>query len=186
MTGLTLTAESPVLVLAHGLEGSPDGTKVQALRVAGVPVDAPDGRGLVLADRLPGIRTALDRHRDRAEGERLVLAGSSYGGLAVAWLAQQLGPRLDGLLLLAPALHHKEAPVGDPAMLLAPEGVPTVVIHGLRDDVVPIGVSRTYAVASHAAGRQVSLLEVDDDHRLAASLDQVITQARLLLGLPLS
>lgn len=172
-----------MLVLAHGLEGSPNGTKVLALRTAGIPVEAPDGQGLVLAQRLPALREALERHRDRTEGEHLVLAGSSYGGLAAAWLATQVGPLIDGLLLLAPALHHREAPVHDPASLLAPADIPTILIHGLDDDVVPIGASRGYLAASLAVGRDIRMLELKDGHRLEHSLDQVIACARELLGL---
>lgn len=171
-----------MIIFAHGLEGSPNGAKVQALRAAGLVVDAPDGQGLVLADRLPALREAIHRHGQRAPGERLVLAGSSYGGLAAAWLARELGPRIDGLLLLAPALHHSEAPVHDASALCPPEGIPTVIIHGLRDDVVPIGASRAYLAAGRAAGAPVTLLEVDDDHGLHGSLDLIVAQARALLA----
>jgi len=173
-----------MLVHAHGLEGSPQGAKVLSLRAAGVPVDAPDGRGLVLADRLPALRDALQRHRHHQTGEKLVLSGSSYGGLAAAWLATAVGPLIDGLLLLAPALHHHEAPVGDPSQLRAPPMVPTVIIHGLSDEIVPIGASRTYLAASRAMDRDVHLFEVTDGHRLDASLPLIIEQARRLLGLP--
>ena len=145
-----------MIIFAHGLEGSPNGAKVQALRAAGLVVVAPDGQGLVLA-------------------------GSSYGGLAAAWLARELGPRIDGLLLLAPALHHSEAPVHDASALCPPEGIPTVIIHGLRDDVVPIGASRAYLAAGRAVGAPVTLLEVDDDHGLHGSLDLIVAQARALL-----
>jgi len=174
-----------VIVFAHGLEGSPTGAKIQALRAAGLAVDAPDGRGLLLAARIEGLRQAVMRQADRAPGERLVLAGSSYGGLAAAWLARELAPRLDGLLLLAPALHHAEPPATDPGSLAPPPGLPTVLIHGLRDDVVPIGASRVYAAAGRTAGNPPTLLEVDDDHRLAASLDRIVAEARRLLEQPL-
>lgn len=170
-----------MILFAHGLEGSPNGAKVQALRAAGLVVWAPDGQGLVLADRLPALRAAVLEHGERPPGERLVLAGSSYGGLAAAWLARELGPRIDGLLLLAPALHHSEAPVHDASALSPPEGIPTVIIHGLRDDVVPIGASRAYAAAGRAAGAPVTLREVDDDHGLHGSLDLIVEQARVLL-----
>ncbi|MCS6800077.1 MAG: alpha/beta fold hydrolase [Myxococcota bacterium] len=46
---------------------------------------------------------------------------------------------------------------------------PTVIVHGRRDDVVPIESSRRYA-----DGRpNVRLVEVDDDHALASSLDVI-------------
>ncbi len=46
---------------------------------------------------------------------------------------------------------------------------PTVIIHGRRDEVVPIESSRHYA----ATRFHVRLIEVDDDHGLAASLDTI-------------
>lgn len=171
-----------MIVFAHGLEGTPEGSKVQALRAAGFPVDAPDGQGMVLADRIPGLREALLRHADRAPGERLVLAGSSYGGLAAAWLAVEQGHRLDGLLLLAPALHHREPPASQPEALVAPPAVPTVIIHSRDDDIVPISVSRAYFAASRALGRSVELIEVDGDHALRGQLEVIVEQAGGLLG----
>ena len=60
-----------MIVFAHGLEGSPTGAKIQALRAAGLAVDAPDGRGLLLAARIEGLRQAVMRQADRAPGERL-------------------------------------------------------------------------------------------------------------------
>ena len=103
------------IVFAHGLEGSPNGRKIQTLRSAGFSVDAPDGRGLALADRIAGIEGAT-------RGRRVVLIGSSYGGLAAAHLASLYPERLEGLLLLAPALHRKEEPVFSPESLMPPKG----------------------------------------------------------------
>lgn len=170
-----------MIVFAHGLEGSPEGSKVQALRAAGLAVEAPDGQGLVLAERLVGLEEALLRHSPPPNGERLVLAGSSYGGLAAAWLATRHGHRLDGLLLLAPALHHREPPALRPEALLPPEGVPTVLIHARSDEVVPVTVSRDYAARARTAGRDVELFEVDDEHALRGSLPLIVQQARRLL-----
>jgi acetyl esterase/lipase len=47
----------------------------------------------------------------------------------------------------------------DPARLL-PTGVPTVLVHGDRDEAVPLEVSRSYAAAAAAAGQQVALHEL--------------------------
>jgi pimeloyl-ACP methyl ester carboxylesterase len=51
--------------------------------------------------------------------------------------------------------------------------VPTLVVHGTRDDVVPIEGSRSWAEGK----RHVRLVEVDDDHELVASLDLVAREA---------
>ena len=160
------------IVFAHGLEGHPEGTKVQWLKKQGFDVVAPDGQGLVLHDRL------VDLERETRQGG-VLLVGSSYGGLAAAWLAQQYPDRFVGLLLLAPALHHTEPPVVDAALLTAPVTVPTRVIHGVSDDIVPIGVSRRYCELS---GSHTQLLEVDDGHRLSDSLATISHAAFQLMG----
>jgi pimeloyl-ACP methyl ester carboxylesterase len=51
--------------------------------------------------------------------------------------------------------------------------VPTLVIHGTRDDVVPVEGSRRWAVGK----RHVRLVEVDDGHELVASLDLIAREA---------
>ncbi len=158
------------IVFVHGLEGSPSGAKIQALREAGFEVIAPDGRGLVLADRISLIEEAMG-------DEPVVLGGSSYGGLAAAWFAAAHPERITGLLLCAPALHWSEAPVDDPSALVAPAGIPTLVLHGRHDDVVPIDESRRYQSRS---GTHVELLECDDGHRLHASLDALVAAAQRL------
>ena len=41
-----------MIIFAHGLEGSPNGSKIQALRNAGFDVNAPDFQGMDLAQRV--------------------------------------------------------------------------------------------------------------------------------------
>jgi hypothetical protein len=157
----------PVL-FAHGLEGHPDGTKPTALRRAGLHVTVPDGRGLVLADRIAALESAI------VDG--CVLVGSSYGGLAAAWLASRSPARFHGLLLLAPALHHAEAPVDDPSALTVPASLPVRLIHAVGDDIVPIEVSRAFVRRNpHAI-----LDEVEDTHPLRGSLDHIVAAALAL------
>lgn len=61
-----------------------------------------------------------------------------------------------------------------------PPGVPVTILHGIHDTVVPIEVSRRY-VASHP---QVTLYELDDEHRLHASIPEVLVRVREAFGLP--
>ncbi len=161
-----------MILLAHGLEGSPEGGKAQALRAAGLPLVAPDGRGKPLAERIVALEAALLS----ATGP-VVLVGSSYGGLASAWLAEQHGARIAALVLLAPALHHSEPPVADASRLAPPPGVPTVVIHATADAVVPVSVSRAYAARAPAT---VTLTEVDDDHGLGGHRDLIVAEVSRL------
>jgi pimeloyl-ACP methyl ester carboxylesterase len=77
-----------------------------------------------------------------------------------------------GLLLCAPALALPPPPsfrgeLGCP--------VPTTILHGTRDEVIPIDISRAFA-ARHGA----RLVEVDDDHSLAGSLPRILSLTRSL------
>jgi pimeloyl-ACP methyl ester carboxylesterase len=51
--------------------------------------------------------------------------------------------------------------------------VPTLVVHGRRDETVPIDGSRAWA----AGRRHVRLIEVDDGHELVASLERIGAEA---------
>ena len=160
------------VLFCHGLEGTPHGTKVRAMRAAGIDVLAPDFQGQPLAARINTLNTVLEGIDDT---EPLVLAGSSYGGAVAAWSAVQHPERFVGLLLLAPALHYSEPPVPDPTAYV-PIDRPTIVIHGEGDTIVPISASEDYA----ARAPHVDLRRVDDGHRLVDSLDAIIAAAREL------
>lgn len=157
------------ILFAHGLEGSPQGTKVRYLRDAGLDLEAPDLQGLPLAERVARIEAL-------SEPGGLLLAGSSYGGLTAAIVAARHPERFTGLCLLAPALLLAEPP-HEPDTLVAPPALPTVVIHGRRDDVCPLEGSRRYVERS---GEHVELLEVDDGHRLVESLPAILETLRRL------
>lgn len=56
---------------------------------------------------------------------------------------------------------------------------PTLIVHGTKDDRVPIDGSRRYA----AERAHVELVEVDDGHDLLASLEIIVERASDFLGL---
>jgi hypothetical protein len=56
--------------------------------------------------------------------------------------------------------------------------VPTLIVHGTRDDAVPIDHSRQFA---HGRSH-VRLVELDDDHELVASLSQTLAEADAFLA----
>ena len=117
---------------SHGQDSGPWGTKIQAMadiaRAAGWTVESLDYRGIedarVRADKLV--------EYCQAQGEPLVLVGSSMGGYVATAAASRVGAR--GLFLLAPALfmpgygEYMPEPLPD---------VPTMIVHGWHDDVVP-------------------------------------------------
>ena len=156
-------------ILSHGFESGPDATKVTAL--AGVAerlgwsherpdytgFDARSGHGRHgdVASRLAHLQ-ALATAR-AAEGP-LVLAGSSLG----AWIsgAVSLQVPVRALFLMAPPVN----PASEHPLRAA--GVPTAIIHGWDDELIP-----ATDVVSWAAPRGDRLLLVDDGHRLAGHVE---------------
>ncbi len=51
--------------------------------------------------------------------------------------------------------------------------VPTCIVHGIRDDVVDVRLSREWATGR----RHVRLVEVEDGHELAGSIDRILGEA---------
>ena len=133
-----------MIIFAHGLEGTPNGSKIQTLRNSGIEVIAPDFQGMPLIERVELLEKISADYADK----KPILGGSSYGGLTAAIVAMRYPDRFRGLLLCAPALHLKEPPVDDSIILVVPKGMPTVIIHGVEDDIVPISCSIEYAQRS--------------------------------------
>ncbi len=115
-----------------------------------------------------------------------VAVGHSAGGHLALWLASRglvaevvslagvcdLHAAADARLDRDAALELMGAPPdrapeawtrADPIRLL-PTGVPTLLVHGTRDDRVPIAQSRDYLRSASAAGDPCTLLELDADH----------------------
>ena len=161
-----------MLVWAHGLWGSPNGSKVTAVRESGIEVISPDFNEMELVDRIELLEKTIQI------GD-VVLAGSSWGGLACALTAQKKPDKLKGLLLLAPALHYPESPNDEPEKLIAPDSVPVTIIHSTTDDIVPISASKNYIERS---GNNVQLIEVEDNHVLENSIELIISEAKKLLN----
>ena len=161
-----------MLVWAHGLWGSPNGSKVTAVRESGIEVISPDFNEMELVDRIELLEKTIQI------GD-VVLAGSSWGGLACALTAQKKPDKLKGLLLLAPALHYPEPPNDNPDKLIAPDGIPVTIIHSKTDDIVPISASKDYVKRS---GNNVNLIVVEDSHVLENSIELIISEANKLLN----
>ncbi len=165
-----------MIIFAHGLEGTPNGSKIRALRNAGFEVNAPDFQGMNLAQRV----NLLQRECEMYSEQKPILAGSSYGGLTAALVSIRMPDSFRGLLLCAPALHLVEPPVEEDTVLEAPKGLKTIIIHGVQDDIVPISCSVDYATRS--GDDILAFHKVDDGHRLALSHQEIIRAAQLLSG----
>ena len=125
-----------------------------------------------VSDALAKLPAKIGRHDGR-----VVLIGHSAGGHLVLWLAAARStPSLAGVLALAPAADLRLAhemnlgdgatfaflgvdsatrPDADPRRLSSP-AIPVTILHGERDEVVPLAVARSY-IAAHAATRLVSV-----------------------------
>ena len=161
-----------MLIWAHGLWGSPNGSKVTAIRESGIEVNSPDFNNMELDERVNILNELVSK-------EEVVLAGSSYGGLACALVAQQQPKQVKGMLLLAPALHLPEAPNNAPENLVAPKDLPITIIHSTSDEIVPISASQDYIDRSK---NKINLIQVEDSHVLENSIELIISEANKLLN----
>lgn len=109
------------------------------------------------------------RERTAAAGG-LILVGWSMGGVAAAGLnlhATDFDVTLEHTVCLAGAFMAKDpisgAPVQD-GLSSGRVGAPFTLLHGVRDDVVPLSASRDFATNLEKAGWPVEVVEIDTDH----------------------
>jgi len=156
-------------ILCHGFESGPDATKVTALAdVAGQhgwTHARPDFTDLdakrdvsPLGDVPARVQRLLELARSAAAAGPLLLAGSSLG----AWIAGRVSLQVPvaGLFLMAPPIELDTAHPLDAAQ------VPTSIIHGWDDELIP-----AMDVVAWAQPRRARLVLVDDSHRLSAHVD---------------
>jgi len=95
------------------------------------------------------------------------LIGSSYGGLMATVFALDHESQLRKLVLLAPALTLDPlASISQPAMI----SVPTILIHGTLDTVVPLEPVRQFAQKLFT---NLTIHIVEDDHRLHKTANEL-------------
>jgi len=140
------------LLFIHGLEGSSQGVKARMLQELFPEIQVPDFSGS-LSERMEHLSVIL------ALDQSWTIIGSSFGALMAALFTHQFPQRVDRLILLAPALVWPEFTQLPPSSI----AVPTVIIHGLRDDVIPIVHVRELAERTFV---KCDFRTVDDDHGL--------------------
>jgi pimeloyl-ACP methyl ester carboxylesterase len=149
------------VVFSHGKESGPWGSKIRAMaevaRGRGFDVASLDYRGMEPGERVRVLLAHLARLRRPP-----VLVGSSMGGHVAAAAAAETG--VAGLFLLAPAFYMP----GYEAATPAPSAAPLEIVHGWRDDVVPVEHSVRYA---REAGATLHVLE--SGHRLTDGIDTI-------------
>jgi len=150
------------VIFSHGQESGPWGTKIRAMadcvRGMGCEADSVDYQGI--ADPTERVGKLIYECGDIAAP--LVLVGSSMGGHVATAAAARLGAA--GLFVLAPAYFmpgYEELTPNAP-------GLPICIVHGWRDDVVPVENSIRFAKSCNA-----ELHVLDGDHRLTDNIDEI-------------
>lgn len=158
------------VVFSHGKESGPWGSKISAMAVtvrnAGLAVESIDYRGM----DDPTARVAKLIAAVGAMTMPVVLVGSSLGGHVATAAAARLAPR--GLFLMAPAFYMPGFEAHTPQDVRCP----TVIVHGWRDDIVPVDHSIRWAREHHAA-----LHVLDSDHRLEDQIEVICALLRAFL-----
>ena len=156
---------------SHGQESGPWGSKIKAMaktvRKLGCRAESVDYQGI--AD--PSERVdKLIAEAGRVE-EPLILVGSSMGGHVATVAATEVGAI--GLFVLAPAYFMP----GYEDLTPPPPRIPLTIVHGWRDDVVPIANSIQFAQQCNA-----TLHLIDSDHRLTECIDEINYYLERFLG----
>lgn len=142
------------LVFIHGLESTSQGNKALYFRKA-YPK-------MIIEDYTGGFGVRMQKLKSVLAGKtRLILVGSSYGGLMAARFALDNEALIKKLILLAPALTIE----GFEQAVRRKLQIPTVLYHGTRDDVVPPQAVKAIAEKTFA---QLEHHFVEDDHPLNA------------------
>jgi alpha/beta superfamily hydrolase len=153
-------------VFSHGKETGPWGSKITAMaataRELNLAVESVDYQGI--EDPTKRVDKLLEAG-STMQGS-MVLVGSSMGGHVSAAAARRLQAR--GLFLLAPAFYMR----GFEAYTPQDVDCPTAIVHGWRDDIVPVENSIRWA-REHRAVLHI----LESDHRLQ---DQIESICRLL------
>jgi predicted esterase len=150
------------VVFSHGQESGPWGTKItkmaELVRSLGLGAESIDYRGI----EDPTTRVEKLLKEAGAIDDRLILVGSSMGGHVATAAAERLGAA--GLFVLAPAYYMP----GFEALTPEPPSMPICIVHGWRDEIVPVDNSIRFARNCFA-----ELHLVDGDHRLTTHIDEI-------------
>ena len=159
----------PFLILSHGLDSSPDATKVSALatvaKLMGFASARPDYRDLDASGDVRRIDERIARLVEHAPKDTpVILAGSSMGAFVSGFASFEL--KCVGLFLMA-------LPMTIPGYARRFEAarVPTALVHGWNDELCPPDAAIAFARARNA---EIAL--VDDDHRLSRHVDFIATR----------
>lgn len=147
---------------SHGMNAQPWGNKskrlAQVTESRGLQLHAPDYQAI--AD--PDDRVQLLLENIREAGRPTILVGSSMGGYVSAAAAKETD--ILGLFLIAPAFYMK----GYGTHMFSAIQTETTVVHGWKDDVIPVENSIRF---SRLQGATLHILE--GGHRLSSRVDDI-------------
>lgn len=146
------------IMFLHGLEGSPEGPKVQALRPMFPQLEVPDLRDKSLEDRLYQVSQELILGGDPA-----FLVGSSLGGLMATILFDRFPELVSGYLLLAPAMQR----ITLDEIAQAPTNAHMIL--GTLDSRILNDSARQFARRFN-----IPVTELEDEHRLSQSNGEIL------------
>ena len=159
------------VVFSHGKESGPWGTKIRAMaelvKGLGCNAESVDYQGM--EDPTDRVNTLIAACED-LDGE-LVLVGSSMGGHVATAAATDVGAA--GLFVIAPAYYMP----GYEDLTPEPPDMPISIVHGWRDDVVPVENSIRFAAMCKA-----ELHVLDGDHRLTENIDEINYYLQRFIG----
>ena len=169
--------ENSNLIYLHGSESDSNSGKARQFREWFPGMVTPDFKGSFeerMIQLIPILQTsrrfdsggAVSSENLRDDSQWTII-GSSFGGLMGTVYTCKNPTRVRKLILLAPALLRE--PFGS-FLDVQPASVPVTVIHGTRDDVVPLEAAREVAQALFT---NLNYIIVDDDHRLHKTLHQL-------------
>ena len=148
------------IIYLHGLDSNSKTYKAALIRAIYPDLITPDFTGS-LEERMQQLYPIL------GDESNWTLIGSSFGGLMAALFATQHPGQVRKMILLVPALMFPEFAQNLPTK---PITVPTILIHGRQDTVVPLGQITPLA---EKAFRYLTYHIVDDDHRLHQTADKL-------------
>jgi len=148
-----------IRIFIHGLESDNKGTKSIFFRQHYPDMIIPHFVG-ELSERMKKLEEVLSGHTD------IMLVGSSFGGLMASIFTMENEPRVDKLILLAPAINLME--LSD--YRLREISIPVLIYHGTRDDVIPMEAVEPIAEKYF---HNLTFNKVDDDHFLRNAFPKI-------------
>ena len=148
------------IIYLHGLESTSQSGKARQFAEKFPGMVTPDFTGS-FEERMEQLKPILGRKKN------WIIIGSSFGGLMGTVFTCQHPNQVRKLILLAPALLRDNFGA---YLNLEPVSVPTVIIHGTEDDVVPLEPVRELAEKLFT---NLQYIIVDDGHRLQKAFGEL-------------